>query len=288
MKILVTGVNGQLGRELRKILDYAMPGQAVYTDIEDLDLTDADAVDRALDTEEYTHIVNCAAFTAVDKAEADQTICYRINADAVKNLASAASRHGVKVIHISTDYVFDGKASKPYRESDKVNPLSHYGTSKRKGEMVLLSLCPDAIIIRTAWLYSPHGSNFVKTMLRLGRQQKEVRVVSDQVGTPTNASDLAEAIVAILRSRQWVPGIFHFTDEGVCSWYDFTKAIFRAAGIKGCKVVPINTEDYPSPVTRPQYSVLDKTLIKKTYGLEIPHWEESLILAISQFPANIK
>lgn len=283
MKILVTGANGQLGLELRSVLERTLPGKTVYTDVEQLDLTDANAVDKFVTEGEFTHIVNSAAYTAVDQAETDQTLCYRINADAVRNLATAASKIDAKVIHISTDYVFDGRAHRPYHESDKVNPLSHYGTSKRKGEMALLSLCPDAIIVRTAWLYSPHGKNFVKTMLRLGREQKEIRVVSDQIGTPTNATDLAEAIAAIIKARQWVPGIFHFTDEGVCSWYDFTKAIFRYAGIKNCKVVPVTTEDYPTAATRPPYSVLDKTMIKKTYGIEIPHWEESLALCLAQF-----
>lgn len=285
MKILITGANGQLGRELHASLERQLPGQTVYTDAEQLDITDARQVEDFISTGNFTHIVNCAAYTAVDKAESDQTMCYRINADAVCNLASVAAKCGCKVIHISTDYVFDGRAHSPYRETDKVNPLSNYGASKRKGEMVLLSLCPDAIIIRTAWLYSTTGHNFVKTMLKLGRENKEIRVVSDQVGTPTYASDLAEAIVGILRSRQWTPGIFHFTDEGVCSWYDFSKAIFRYAGIKNCKVIPINTEDYPTAAVRPPYSVLDKTTIKKTYGIEIPHWEESLALCIARLSA---
>ena len=285
MKILITGANGQLGRELHASLERQLPGQTVYTDAEQLDITDARQVEDFISTGNFTHIVNCAAYTAVDKAESDQTMCYRINADAVCNLASVAAKCGCKVIHISTDYVFDGRAHSPYRETDKVNPLSNYGASKRKGEMVLLSLCPDAIIIRTAWLYSTTGHNFVKTMLKLGRENKEIRVVSDQVGTPTYASDLAEVIVGILRARQWTPGIFHFTDEGVCSWYDFSKAIFRYAGIRNCKVIPINTEDYPTAAVWPPYSVLDKTTIKKTYGIEIPHWEESLALCIARLSA---
>lgn len=287
MKILVTGSQGQLGREFRKVMERMMPGITTYTDIDQLDLTDGATVEKFVCDGEFTHVVNCAAYTAVDQAETDQSNCYRINADAVRNLASAASSTGAKVIHISTDYVFDGRSYRPYCESDKVNPISHYGTSKRKGEMVLLSLCPDAIILRTAWLYSPHGKNFVKTMLNLGRQQREVRVVADQIGTPTNAADLAEAIVAILRARQWVPGIYHFTDEGVCSWYDFAKAIFGAAGIKNCKVVPISTEDYPTAAPRPPYSVLDKTTIKKTYNLEIPHWQDSLNLCVAQIIAQL-
>lgn len=282
MKLLVTGALGQLGNEMRNILERKMPGLTTYTDIAELDLTDDNAVEKFVSAGEFTHIINCAAYTAVDKAESDQTTCYQINYDAVRNLATAASKSGAKVIHISTDYVFDGTAHRPYRESDKVNPMSHYGTSKRKGEMVLLSLCPEAIIIRTAWLYSPYGNNFVKTMMRLGKERDELRVVCDQIGTPTYACDLAEAIVAILQSRQWVPGIYHFSDEGACSWYDFTKSIHRICGITTCRVLPIATEDYPTAATRPPYSILDKTLIKKTYDIDIPHWEESLERCINR------
>ncbi len=282
MKILVTGANGQLGRELRSVLESRLPGVTTYTDINELDITNAKDVDEFMAGSEFTHIVNCAAYTAVDKAESDQTMCYRINADAVQNIASAASKHGVRVIHISTDYVFDGTAHRPYRESDKVNPVSAYGTSKRKGEMVLLSFCPDAIILRAAWLYSPHGHNFVKTMMKLGKERSELRVVCDQVGTPTYATDLAEVIIHILCARQWVPGIFHYSDEGACSWYDFTKAIHRIAGITDCKVVPVTTEDYPTPASRPPYSILDKTTIKKTYNIEIPYWEDSLQKCIAR------
>lgn len=276
MKILVTGANGQLGTELRSLLESTHPGLATFTDVDSLDITDSKAVRTVIERGEYTHIVNCAAFTAVDKAEAEPALCNKLNAEAVRNIALAASDCGVKVIHISTDYVFDGKAHRPYRESDKVNPCSVYGTSKRKGEMVLLSMCPDAIILRTAWLYSPYGNNFVKTMLRLGTERPSLNVVFDQVGTPTYAADLAEAIVAILFAKQWIPGIYHFSDEGVCSWYDFTKTIFKMAGIDKCSVKPILSEDYPTAATRPHYSVFDKTLIKKTYGITIPHWEESL------------
>lgn len=282
MKILVTGANGQLGSALRDLLETEIPGKAVYTDIEELDLTDGPQVEKFVADGDFTHIVNCAAYTAVDKAETDQTLCYRINAEAVRNIAEAASKQGVRVIHISTDYVFDGHNYTPYRETDRVNPLSNYGASKRKGEMVLLSMCPDAIILRTAWLYSTTGKNFVKTMLRFGVTEKKIRVVSDQIGTPTYAPDLAMAILAILQSRQWVPGIYHFTDEGACSWYDFAKSIFRIAGVENCKVVPIVTADYPTAAVRPPYSVLDKTVIKKTYGIEIPHWEESLEKCINK------
>lgn len=281
MKILVTGCNGQLGRELRNVLESEMPGCAIYTDIEELDLTDAKAVEKFVLDNDITHIVNCAAYTNVDKAEEDKLQCASINAGAVKNLALAADQNGAKIIHISTDYVFDGHAYRPYRESDKVNPMSQYGTTKRLGETALLALSPEAVIIRTAWLYSPYGRNFVKTMLKLGKEQKRLRVVADQIGTPTYARDLAVAIHAVLTSHQWVPGIYHFTDEGVCSWYDFAKAIHRLGGVE-CEVLPIPSEDYPTPVTRPFYSVLDKQRIKSTYNVKIPHWEDSLAQCIKR------
>lgn len=287
MKILVTGANGQLGSELRTVIEGIKPGITVYTDVTDLDLTDEKAVETYIANGDFSHIINCAAFTAVDKAETEQALCLKVNCDAVKNIATVAASLGVKVLHISTDYVFDGKAYKPYRESDKVNPVSAYGTSKRKGEMVLLSMCPDAIILRTAWLYSPHGANFVKTMLKLGSERKELNVVCDQIGTPTYAYDLAQAIGAIVFARQWISGIYHFTNEGACSWYDFAKAIHRFAGIVDCHINPIPTEDYPTLATRPHYSVLDKTLIKKTYGIQIPHWEDSLQKCIERMQIEL-
>lgn len=286
MKILVTGSNGQLGRELRRALEATLPGVTTYTDVDELNICDAKAVEEFVSAGNFTHIINCAAFTAVDQAETEQSMCYAINADAVKNIAVAASNSGVKVLHISTDYVFDGKAHRPYKESDKVCPVSAYGTSKRKGEMMLLAMCPDAVIIRTAWLYSPHGHNFVKTMLNLGREKKEIRVVADQIGTPTSATDLAEAIVTILTSRQWRPGIYHYTNEGACSWYDFTKVIHHLAGITGCTITPITTADYPTAATRPFYSVLDKNSIKKTYSLKIPFWIDSLSKVVNQLLEN--
>lgn len=286
MRILVTGAAGQLGNELHNVLEQKMPGVTMYTDIKDLDLTDSEAVKKFIIDNEISHVVNCAAYTAVDKAEQEPALCAKINTDAVKNIAEVAADYGVKVIHVSTDYVFDGTAHAPYKESDKVNPISTYGATKRKGEMVLLSMSPDAVIIRTAWLYSPYGNNFVKTMMRLGSERSELGVVCDQIGTPTYALDLAEAIYTILTARQWVPGIYHFSDEGVCSWYDFTKAIHRIAGIKSCNVKPIATDDYPTLAARPPYSVLDKTRIKKTYGITIPHWEESLVDCINRLQNN--
>jgi dTDP-4-dehydrorhamnose reductase len=277
MKILVTGANGQLGNEMRNVLEEKLPGITLYTDINELDLTDAKAVEKYVLDNEVTHIVNCAAYTNVDRAEEDKLLCTAINVNAVKNLANAADQIGAHIIHVSTDYVFDGRAFRPYSESDKVNPISQYGNTKRQGETALLALAPESIIVRTAWLYSPYGKNFVKTMIKLGHEQKQLRVVCDQIGTPTYARDLAEAIFKILTAHQWVAGIFHFTDEGVCSWYDFTKAIHRVAGIDSCDVTPILSEDYPTVAARPFYSVLDKTRIKATYGVNIPHWEESLV-----------
>ena len=281
MKILITGANGQLGTELHEILEREFLGLTLYTDVQELDLTNAKAVDSYVANNEITHIVNCAAYTAVDRAEEEKMLCAAVNTDAVKNLAMAADANGAKIIHISTDYVFDGTNHRPYRESDKVNPISQYGTTKRKGETLLLALAPQAIIIRTAWLYSAHGNNFVKTMLRLADSQPEIKVVCDQIGTPTFARDLARAVVKVLQSHQWVPGIYHFTDEGAASWYDFAKAIFRIAG-KNVKVTPIPTEDYPTPASRPSYSILDRTRIKATYGIEIPHWEEALADCLRQ------
>lgn len=287
MKILVTGANGQLGNELHKQLDKEFPGCVLYTDVDTLDLTDAKAVEAFVVNNDITHVVNCASYTAVDKAEEEKMQCARVNIDAVKNIAMAADANGAKIIHFSTDYVFDGTNHRPYKESDKVNPISQYGTTKRKGETALLALSPEAIIIRTAWLYSPYGHNFVKTMLRLSETQKEIRVVCDQIGTPTYVRDLAHAVVKVLRSHQWVPGIYHFTDEGAASWYDFAKSIFRITG-RNVKVTPIVTEDFPTPASRPPYSILDKTRIKATYGVEIPHWESALADCLNEMGVAVK
>lgn len=286
MKILVTGANGQLGNELRNVLESEIPGHTLYTDINELDLTNADAVNSYVVRNEISHIINCAAYTAVDKAEDEKLKCAAINVNAVQNIANAADAVGAKVIHISTDYVFDGTAHRPYKESDKVNPISQYGTTKRKGETALLALAPDSIIIRTSWLYSPYGNNFVKTMLRLGNELPQIKVVSDQIGTPTYAFDLARAIYNIIMSHQWVEGIFHFSNEGACSWYDFAKAIHDIAKIENCEIKPIPTEEYPTAATRPFYSILDKTRIKATYGVNIPYWKDSLIDCITRINNN--
>ncbi len=283
--ILVTGAKGQLGSELQQIaLHHENNFRFFFTDVADLDITDLNAIDRYVKENNITYIINCAAYTAVDKAEDDIELCYKINRDAVKNIGIAAVNNAAKVIHISTDYVFDGTASQPYTETSELNPQSVYGKSKREGEYFLMDACPQSIIIRTAWLYSIFGNNFVKTMMKYGREREELNVVSDQTGTPTNAADLAQAIVRILdysEANGFIPGIYHYSNEGVTSWYDFTLAIHRDAGIS-CKVNPITTSQYPTKATRPQYSVLDKTKIKNTFGLYIPEWENSLNICVKE------
>lgn len=277
MKILVTGANGQLGNELRVVLERTNPGITDYVDRDDLDITDAAAVADFVARGDYSHIINCAAYTAVDRAEEENSMCYAVNVDGVRNLATAAAANGVHIVHVSTDYVFDGNACHPYDESAHPSPQSCYGTAKRAGETILMGLCPDAIVVRTGWLYSSFGNNFVKTMLRLATERGNISVVNDQYGTPTYAADLAEALVCIVMSPRWVEGTFHYSNEGVASWYDFTVSIVDLAGMRETVTVkPIATTDYPTAATRPAFSVLDKTKIKATYGLNIPHWRHSL------------
>jgi dTDP-4-dehydrorhamnose reductase len=278
--ILVTGANGQLGNEIRRIAAYHENNfRFFFTDVAELDITDLAAVDSFMKENNINYIINCAAYTAVDKAEDDVELCYKINRDAAANLGKAATNNKAKVIHISTDYVYDGTASKPYVESDTVNPQSVYGKSKLDGEAELMKACPESVVIRTAWLYSIFGNNFVKTMIKLGKERDALNVVADQTGTPTNAADLAQAIVQILdfsEANEFKPGVYHYSDEGVTTWYDFTLAIHKDAGITACKVSPITTDQYPAKAARPRYSVLDKTKIKSTFNLSIPKWEESL------------
>lgn len=245
------------------------------TDVAELDITDEAAINRFVTDNEIDGIVNCAAYTAVDKAEENQELCHKLNATAPGLLAKAIEKRGGWMIQISTDYVFDGTNHRPYTEQDSVCPNSTYGRTKLAGEQEVINGCKRSMIIRTAWLYSTFGNNFVKTMIRLGKEKPELGVIFDQIGTPTYARDLAVAIFAAI-NQGIVPGIYHFSNEGVISWYDFTKAIHRIAGIKDCKVRPLHTTEYPTPAARPHYSVLDKTKIKQTYGIEIPYWEESL------------
>jgi len=275
MKILVTGCKGQLGNEMQ-LLEEMNPQHLYFnTDVEDLDITDEVAIERYVDEHEIDGIVNCAAYTAVDKAEENPSICRMLNATAPGFLAAAVERRGGWMIQISTDYVFDGTGHQPYVETDPTCPDSVYGTTKLEGEQTVMATCHRTMIIRTAWLYSAFGNNFVKTMIRLGKERQELGVIFDQVGTPTYARDLAVAIFAVI-NQGVVPGIYHFSNEGVISWYDFAKAIHRIAGITDCEVRPLHTVDYPTPARRPHYSVLDKTKIKETYGISIPYWEESL------------
>ncbi len=276
MKILITGCNGQLGNEMQ-LLEKENPQHTYFnTDVAELDITDQKAIEKFVSENAIDGIVNCAAYTAVDKAEENQDLCMKLNATAPDYLAQAIEKRGGWMIQISTDYVFDGTNHKPYTEADSVCPNSTYGRTKLAGEQAVMAGCKKSMIIRTAWLYSTFGNNFVKTMIRLGNEKPELGVIFDQIGTPTYARDLAVAIFAAI-NQGIVPGIYHFSNEGVISWYDFTKAIHRIAGITTCRVRPLHTEEYPTPANRPHYSVLDKTKIKQTYGIEIPYWEESLV-----------
>ncbi len=275
MNILITGCNGQLGSELRLLQSASANHTFFNTDVEELDITNQEAVEAFVASHQIEGIVNCAAFTAVDLAETEREKCTTLNTLAPAYLATAIEKQGGWMIQISTDYVFNGKSHRPYLEDDTPSPDSVYGSTKLAAELGVSKFCKRSMIIRTAWLYSSFGKNFVKTMLRLGREKETLGVVFDQVGTPTYARDLAKAIMHIIE-KGIQPGVYHYTDEGVASWYDFTKSIHRIAGIDTCKVSPLHTEEYPTPAKRPPYSILDKTKIKQAYGLEIPHWEDSL------------
>ena len=288
MNILVTGCNGQLGNEMQLLERQNPQHQYFNTDVaalgdgqSALDITDREAIRQFCREHEIDGIVNCAAYTAVDKAESNEQLCHLLNAVAPGYLAEAANERGGWIIQISTDYVFDGTNHRPYVEADPVCPNSVYGRTKLAGEEAVLAACPRAMIIRTAWLYSTFGNNFVKTMIRLGNEKPQLGVIFDQIGTPTYARDLAVAIFAAIQ-QGIQPGVYHFSNEGVISWYDFTKAIHRVAGITECRVLPLHTSEYPTPAARPHYSVLDKTKIKQTYSLDIPYWEESLRECVGQ------
>ena len=274
-RILITGANGQLGNEMR-VLSEEYPEHAYFfTDVAELDICNEQAVMDFVKANGIHTIVNCAAYTAVDNAEDHAEFCARLNADAVGYLAKSAEANGAEFIQISTDYVFDGTAHVPYQETDPTCPESVYGSTKLEGERNALAYCSRAMVIRTAWLYSTFGNNFVKTMIRLGNERDSLGVIFDKIGTPTYARDLARAIFEAIRQGV-VPGVYHFSNEGVCSWYDFTKAIHRLAGITTCQVKPLHTSEYPAKAKRPHYSVLDKSKIKATYGMEVPYWMESL------------
>ncbi len=289
INILITGCNGQLGNEMQLLAKHNSQHRYFFTDIvvpegmkaSVLDITKQEDVNAFVLENHIDCIVNCAAFTAVDKAEESVELCRRLNSEAPGILAEAVGKRGGCMIQISTDYVFDGTAYTPYTEDAPTCPNSVYGTTKLDGENAVAAVCNKYMIIRTAWLYSTYGNNFVKTMIRLGKEKPELGVIFDQVGTPTYARDLAVAIMTAI-NKGIVPGIYHFSNEGVISWYDFTKAIHRIAGITSCKVKPLHTSEYPTPATRPHFSVLDKTKIKRTYGIEIPYWEDSLKECVSK------
>ena len=278
MNILITGANGQLGNEMRVLSALHPKHTYFFTDIAELDICDKVAVSAFVEANAIDLIVNCAAYTNVDKAEEDEATAMKINADAVAILGS----QGTKVIHVSTDYVFSGDEHLPCKESDPVAPRTAYGRTKYEGEKRLLAVCPEAVILRTAWLYSEYGNNFVKTMIRLGKEKEKLGVVFDQIGTPTYAADLAAAIFTVIECPMWHPGIYHFTNEGVCSWFDFTIAIHELAGIKNCQVSPILSEEYQYKTPRPHYSVLDKSKFKKTFNVEIPYWLDGLKRCIAK------
>lgn len=274
-KIIVTGANGQLGSEI-KTISGSYAHTFIYTDIDELDLTIRNDVFSFLDSQTPDIVINCAAYTAVDKAEENKELAFKLNAGLPEMLREYSDRSTCKIIHISTDYVFSGESFIPLKETDPTSPKSVYGQSKRKGEEALLN-SPNAIIIRTSWLYSSYGNNFVKSMLRLLAERDELKIVFDQIGTPTYAADLSEAILRIVDNidSDFIPGIYHYSNEGIASWYDFAFEINQMRP-STCKIKPIETRDYPLPASRPMYAVLNKEKIKKQFKLDIPHWKSSL------------
>ncbi len=289
MNILVTGANGQLGCEMRR-LGAVSPNNYIFTDVAELDITNADAVMYVAKHYSIDAIINCAAYTNVDKAESDEATAELINATAVANLATAMKEVGGTLFHVSTDYVFGSEGNTPRTEDMPLNPLGVYGKTKLHGEQAILESGCKALIFRTAWLYSEFGNNFLKTMLRLTAEKEQLNVVFDQVGTPTYAGDLALAIFSIIEAGVYEgnEGIYHFSNEGVCSWYDFAVEIAAVAGNTGCRINPCHSSEFPSPVTRPPYSVLDKTKIKATFDIDIPHWRESMEYCIKRIKATNK
>ncbi|MCG8580852.1 MAG: dTDP-4-dehydrorhamnose reductase [Bacteroidales bacterium] len=285
-QVLVIGSEGQLGAEIKVKCKKLTDLQVTFTSLETLDVTNIEQLTATIKAKQYSYIVNCTAYTAVDKAESEKDLANKINALAVEKIGETANNIGAKVIHVSTDYVFDGKNHFPYKEDATTCPQSVYGETKLTGERQLLAANPESLVIRTSWLYSAHGNNFVKTMIRLGQEREELGVIFDQVGTPTYAGDLADTILHIIESDNnqsisFAPGIYHYSNEGVASWYDFTLAILEKMNIS-CKVKPIETKDYPTPAPRPHYSVLNKVKIKAVYNIEIPYWRDSLDVCLSK------
>ena len=288
MRVLITGANGQLGNEMRR-LGAVSPNEYLFTDVAELDITDKAAVAEFVKSNNVEIIVNCAAYTNVDKAETDEVLCELLNAKAVENLALAMKEVDGLLVHVSTDYVFGGDPyNTPCKEEQKGTPTGVYGRTKLQGEENILATGCKHVIIRTAWLYSEFGKNFVKTMLHLTSTKPQLRVVFDQAGTPTYAYDLARAIHEIVSQRKYEgnDGIYHYSNEGVCSWYDFTKVIAEYAGHTNCDIQPCHSEEFPSPVKRPAYSVLDKTKIKQTFGVKVPYWIDSLKVCLDHLKAS--
>ena len=283
--VLVTGAKGQLGSEIKEIHNHFNPLNFIFTDIEQLNLLDLPKLKSFFNNNKIDYIINCAAYTAVDKAETDVRNAENINITAVSNIAKIATNYKIKLIHFSTDYVFDGTSTTPYVEADKTNPVSVYGLTKLKGEIEALRH-PKTIIIRTSWLYSTYGNNFVKTMLTLTKNRDEISVVNDQMGNPTYANDLAQVVLKIIQDSEENPdrfkhGIYHYANEGQCTWYELTTEIIKYSGSK-CTIIPIQTADYPTPAKRPAYSVFNKEKIKETFNIEIPHWKVSLPRCLSR------
>lgn len=279
-KILVTGANGQLGKEFRDLANLFSNCEFLFLSREDLPIHHFELVRNVFDSFKPDYCINCAAYTAVDKAEQEKDLAYLVNAESVGVLAAVCKLHNTKFIHVSTDYVFDGNATIPYTEEDVTCPTSVYGASKKLGEDEAFKFCEDSIIIRTAWVYSVHGKNFVKTMMKLMNDKDEISVVADQKGTPTWAADIASAIMIIIESEKWISGIYNFSNEGEITWYDFAIEIKRLIG-SHCKVNPIPSSAYPTPAKRPQYSVLNKAKIEKTFGVQLKDWKTSLQQCIS-------
>lgn len=284
--ILLIGADGQLGSELLRIKDSLESFEWETTTIDNLDVCNEEKVKEKINSKTFDFLINCTAYTAVDKAESNIDIARAVNATALEHIGKYSNDKNIKVIHVSTDYVFDGTAHTPYTENTPTKPIGVYGLTKKEGEDALLATNPNSIILRTSWLYSEFGNNFVKTMIKLGKERDELGVIFDQIGTPTYAADLAKAIIAIIKmsnknSDKFISGIYHYSNEGVASWYDFTIAIHDLCNIN-CKVKPIETKDYPTPAPRPNYSVLNKAKIKNTYGINVPYWKDSLNVCLDR------
>lgn len=283
--VLVTGGKGQLASCIKDSATNLKEHHFVYVDVDVLDITKASQVNAFFETNDIDFCVNCAAYTNVDKSESEQDIAEKVNVDGAKNLAVACNDHDVKFIQISTDFVFDGKSSLPYLEEDTTNPLGSYGLTKLNGEVATSNSVKEHFILRTSWLYSEHGHNFCKTMLRFAKERDALNIVSDQVGTPTYAGDLAEVIIKIIREDSTAFGVYHYSNEGVASWYDFAKAIFDLSG-SYIQLLPIRSEAYPTPAKRPAFSVMDKTKIKTSLGVSIPYWRDSLAVCLRKLESN--